>query len=111
MPSIKSSQKICTPNRIMLRIPIRSKGYNEFDKRNTTFRGFNPGHSSNDLRFDENLFLLAPARNEIKPANVVVFELVLANNSKVKEDIVVAWGAFPLVNSEFELNNGKFKVL
>ena len=36
--------------------------------------------------------------------------MVLLESDNVPKDYVVGWGVFPLVNSDFAVNEGKFKV-
>jgi len=43
-------------------------------------------------------------------SNVILFELILLQSEVVPKDYCVGWGVFPLLDSEFELNQGKFKV-
>ena len=40
----------------------------------------------------------------------MIFELVYLSNKSSSEDVTVGWGAFPIVNGEFEINTGKFKI-
>jgi hypothetical protein len=35
---------------------------------------------------------------------------VLLKSENIAKDYVVGWGVFPLLNSDFALNEGKFKV-
>ena len=39
-----------------------------------------------------------------------LIELVYLSSKDTANDIVVGWGAFPIVNGEFAINAGKFKV-
>lgn len=41
---------------------------------------------------------------------MLLFQLVLLESDNVPKDYVVGWGVFPLVNSDFAVNEGKFKV-
>lgn len=36
--------------------------------------------------------------------------MVLLESDNIPKDYVVGWGVFPLVNSDFVVNEGKFKV-
>ena len=40
----------------------------------------------------------------------MIFELVFLSSKTSSDDVVVGWGAFPIVNGDFQLNTGKFKV-
>ena len=42
-------------------------------------------------------------------SNIIQFELVLLESGTIDRDYVVGWGVFPLLNSEFVVNEGKFK--
>jgi hypothetical protein len=78
--------------------------------------------NSNVLRFDQaknpnmdfnghKLYYMLPPSLSLLPSNVILFEIVyLSSKEDVTKDIVVGWGAFPIVNGEFEINTGKFKV-
>lgn len=39
-----------------------------------------------------------------------MFQLVLLKSENIPKDYVIGWGIFPLLNSDFTLNEGKFKV-
>ena len=54
---------------------------------------------------------MLPPSLSLLPSNVILFEIVyLSSKEDVTKDIVVGWGAFPIVNGEFQINTGKFKV-
>lgn len=42
--------------------------------------------------------------------NILLFQLVLLESDQVDQDYVIGWGAFPLLNSDFALNEGKYKI-
>ena len=48
--------------------------------------------------------------SEPETTNCLQFKLVLLQSDIVPRDYVVAWGVFPLLNSDFALNEGNFKV-
>lgn len=57
------------------------------------------------------LYYMLPPSTSLLPSNVIMFEIVyLSSKNDITKDIVVGWGAFPIVNGEFEINTGKFKV-
>ncbi len=60
------------------------------------------------MNFDDYVSLLIPP--VLEPSNIILFELYLLQSDTVPKDYVVGWGVFPLVNSEFVLNEGTFKV-
>ena len=48
------------------------------------------------------LYYMLPPTQSLLPSNVVIFELVyLSSKDDITKDIVVGWGAFPIVNGEF----------
>ena len=47
---------------------------------------------------------------DLESTNCLQFQLVLLESDIVPRDYVVGWGVFPLLNSDFQLNEGKFKV-
>ena len=77
--------------------------------------------NSNVLRYDprkkatmdfngHKLYYMLPPSSSLAPSNVIIFELVYLSSKDTANDIVVGWGAFPIVNGEFQINAGKFKV-
>ena len=80
------------------------------------------------MNFDGSVVTFFPSQNEIKPYNALVFELVrlppgalsgsvdplagggagLGTSSKTRPE-VVGWGVMPIVDSHFNLINGKFR--
>jgi len=64
----------------------------------------------NCLRFEEDLEIRVPAENQIKPSMALSFELFILKNRTLNYDKPVAYGYFPLINSDFELVEGRFKV-
>ena len=69
---------------------------------------FDGRYFDNELNFDDYISLLIPP--VLEPSNIILFELWLLQSDTVPEDYMVGWGVFPLVNSEFILNEGTFKV-
>lgn len=39
-----------------------------------------------------------------------MFELVYLSSKNTCQDVIMGWGAFPIVNGEFEINTGKYKL-
>jgi hypothetical protein len=79
----------------------------EFKKTHTKYVKFDGRYFDNELLFNDYISILVPPR--LEPSNILMFELILLSSDTVPKDYVVAWGVFPLVNSEFELNTGCFK--
>lgn len=51
---------------------------------------------------------MIPAK--LETTNCLQFKLVLLQSDIVPRDYVVGWGVFPLMNSDFGLNEGRFKI-
>eukprot|EP00050_Salpingoeca_kvevrii_P003599 m.228450 g.228450 ORF g.228450 m.228450 type:complete len:1127 (+) comp10856_c0_seq18:6377-9757(+) len=67
------------------------------------------GFSAMELPLNQSVFTVAPPRVKISPAMVLVFELFLLSGDASPTDRVVAWSAFPLVDTEFNVISGPFK--
>eukprot|EP00826_Nyctotherus_ovalis_P023862 TRINITY_DN1836_c0_g1_i8.p1 TRINITY_DN1836_c0_g1~~TRINITY_DN1836_c0_g1_i8.p1 ORF type:complete len:334 (-),score=121.58 TRINITY_DN1836_c0_g1_i8:1816-2817(-) len=70
----------------------------------------NGEHYLNNLRFEASVTLAAPSWSRATPSMVYLFELFLLKSREYAHDQVLGWGVFPLINAEFNLNVGKFKV-
>jgi len=81
-----------------------------FKQRHTRYRNFYAGFDDEEFYLDENLYLLYPPMNRARPSNCIQFRLVKLSDEKDIEDEVVAWGVFPLLNSELAFNEGRFKI-
>lgn len=64
----------------------------------------------NCLRIEETLEIQVPPAVELKPSMVLSFELFILRNRMLKYDKPVAFGYFPLCNSDFQVSEGNFKV-
>ncbi len=76
----------------------------------TAPRSHNGEYYLNNMRFERSLLIVAPSRAEVTPSMVYLFELFLLKSKEYSHDQVLGWGVFPLIDSNFELNSGKFKV-
>jgi hypothetical protein len=56
------------------------------------------------------MYFMLPPESKLQPSNVILFELVYLSGKDPSKDQVVGWGALPVVNGEFKINTGKFKV-
>ncbi|PHJ17601.1 transmembrane protein [Cystoisospora suis] len=65
---------------------------------------------SDVMRFDQTLYLACPPEKDVTPSMCLVFELYLLRGQISPVDKVMAWGAFPLVDSDFQLIRGCFKL-
>lgn len=83
----------------------------DFGKVNSNVLRFDPEKNPNMDFNGHKLYYMLPPSMSLLPSNVIMFEIVyLSSKEDVTKDIVVGWGAFPIVNGEFEINTGKFKV-
>lgn len=82
-----------------------------FTEKRTQWEFFDGLPDSNDLVFDKAIYMNVPSNKHIRPSNLLLFELIWYRGNKGKvNDQVVGWGVFPLINSDFSLNEGRFKV-
>ncbi|XP_026191424.1 uncharacterized protein LOC34617590 [Cyclospora cayetanensis] len=63
------------------------------------------------LRLDDTIVLVCPSEIDVQPGMCFVFELFLLRGQHSPVDKVVGWGAFPLVDSDFRIIEGSYKVL
>jgi hypothetical protein len=77
--------------------------------------------NSNVIRYDpfeaqqidfngHKLYFMLPPSSALNPANVLMFEILYLSSKNTTADVCVGWGAFPIVNGDFEINTGKFKL-
>ena len=69
---------------------------------------FNGRAFDDNLDIDDTVSILIP--NEPETTNILMFQLILLESECVPKDYTVGWGVFPLLNSDFKLNEGKYKV-
>jgi hypothetical protein len=81
-----------------------------FKQRHTKYRNFHASFDDEEFYVDENLFLLYPPMNRARPSNCIQFRVIKLSNETELDDKVVGWGVFPLLNSELEFNEGRFKI-
>ena len=62
-----------------------------YDPRKKSVMDFN-GHK---------LYYMLPPTSELAPSNVLIFELVYLSSKNTARDVILGWGAFPIVNGEF----------
>ncbi|PVD32684.1 hypothetical protein C0Q70_08129 [Pomacea canaliculata] len=65
---------------------------------------FHEGNFHNvEMKVEQNLFTVLPAKASLRPGMVLMFELFLLRGSVVNTDHVVGWGAFPICDGQFEI--------
>jgi hypothetical protein len=69
---------------------------------------FNGRPQDDDIEFNDNVCVMLPSH--LETTNSLQFQLVLLKSETIPRDYVIGWGVFPLLNSDFALNEGKFKV-
>ena len=83
----------------------------DFGKINSNVLRFDPKKNANMDFGGHKLYYMLPPSLSLLPSNIIMFEIVyLSSKEDITKDIVVGWGAFPIVNGDFEINTGKFKV-
>ena len=83
----------------------------DFGKQYTKLVHFDGNHNSEEMDYEGyKMYFIVPPNLYLEPSNVIIFELVWLSSQTTNKDYIVAWGAFPLVNGDFEINRGKFKL-
>lgn len=76
----------------------------DFGKVNTNVTQFDPDyHKEIDLA-GHKMYFMMPPNSALLPSNVILFELIYLSSKSTTKDIISAWGAFPLVNGDFNIN-------
>ncbi|KAL8561388.1 hypothetical protein ACOMHN_063315 [Nucella lapillus] len=71
---------------------------------------FHEGNFHNvEMKMDQSVFTVLPAKASLRPGMVLTFELFLLRGSVVSTDRVVAWGVFPICDGQFDIIEGKYK--
>ena len=63
-----------------------------------------------ELRFNQKLYAMLPPPTQIRPSNVIIFELFLLGGKRSPVDRVVAWSALPATDADFRPIEGKFRL-
>jgi|694.fasta_scaffold103295_2 hypothetical protein len=82
----------------------------DFGKINTNIIYYDPIIKANIDYNGHKMYFMLPPSLELQPSQVIMFELVYLSSKETTDDVVLGWGAFPIVNGDFEINTGKFKV-
>lgn len=71
---------------------------------------FHEGNFHNvEMKVDQSVFTVLPAKASLRPGMVLTFELFLLRGSVLNTDHVVGWGVFPICNGQFDIVEGKYK--
>lgn len=81
-----------------------------FVKGYSKFRNFHGVYDDDEFFVDENCYLLYPPINRARPSMIIEFKLIKLSSETSLDDEIVGWGVFPLLNSELEFNEGRFKI-
>jgi len=78
----------------------------DFGKQNTKIYQYDPDdeekNPDGELSFGgHQIYFIMPPDVELIPSNVMIFELLYLSNKDSSDDIVMGWGAFPIVNGDF----------
>jgi hypothetical protein len=83
----------------------------DFGKQHTKLVEYDGEYSSEEMNFDgHKIYFIIPPNLYLEPSNVIIFELIWLSSQTSKNDYIMGWGAFPLVNGDFLINQGKFKL-
>ena len=80
----------------------------DLERNYSKYSRFNGRAMDENLEIEDTIPVLIPSLPE--STNVLLFQLVLLESEAVPKDYVVGWGVFPLLNSDFGINEGKFKI-
>jgi hypothetical protein len=90
------------------------KGYCHFATTSTTKPAAHGGKWNNiELSFNaegNEMILVCPSKQVTRPQMCLVFEVFAVRGGRNKCDHVVAWGAFPLCYSNFDIITGRYKL-
>ena len=82
-----------------------------FQKQYSDLQEFEEPLEDEELELRDKLYFMSPPEILLQPNYVLTFELILLDyNQASAEDRVYAWGAFPLINFDLRINEGKFKL-
>ena len=76
----------------------------------STSRLHNGQYHLNNIRFEESIRIKIPSLSNLAPSMVYLFELCLLRSKEFTYDQVLGWGVFPLIDSNFKVITGKYKV-
>ena len=83
----------------------------DFGKQYTKLAEFDGNYFSEDLNFQgDRIYFVIPPDIQLLPSNVLLFELIWLSSQTSNKDYIVGWGAYPILNCDFEINAGKFKL-
>ncbi|CAM9933966.1 unnamed protein product [Scytosiphon promiscuus] len=63
-----------------------------------------------ELRLDQNVHQLCPSKSEVRPGNILLFELSRHKGGELDEDTAVGWCVLPLADSRLRIVRGSFRI-
>jgi len=69
-----------------------------------------------ELRFDQSVYALCPSAHDVRPSNIILFELyeLMSDDSSSSaskgRDKVIGWAALPMVDAHFRVISGRFRL-
>lgn len=82
-----------------------------FQKGYSNIKNFDDPLEDEELYFNDKVYFMVPPSVLLEPSYVITFELILLDkNLASASDRVYAWGAFPLLDFDLQVNNGWFKL-
>ena len=85
---------------------VRSKKWRRMTKR----RHHKGDYFDSELRFEDQLIVAAPCKEDLTPSMLLLFELFMLKSGDSSCTQVLGWGVFPLSDFDFNLNTGQFKI-
>ncbi|XP_071854026.1 uncharacterized protein [Apostichopus japonicus] len=62
-----------------------------------------------EMSIEQSVFTVLPAKSQIRPGMVLLFELFLLRGTLLPVDKVVSWGVFPICDGQFDVLQGRYK--
>jgi hypothetical protein len=80
----------------------------DFERTYTRYTRFSGRAVDENLEFEDTVTVLIPAKPQT--TNVLLFQLILLESESIPKDYTVGWGVYPILNQDFTINEGRFKV-
>jgi len=82
----------------------------DFGKVNSNVFRYDPFKSQQIDFGGHKLYFMLPPTLNLLPSNVLCFELLYLSSTNTCKDVVLGWGCFPIVNGDFQINTGRYKL-
>lgn len=80
-----------------------------FKTQHTPYWEFLGRYDDDEFYVDQTLNIFFPPLRRMRPSYALLFKIIRLSGEIKISDKIVGWGVFPLINSEMEVNEGKFK--